>query len=125
VKTFVLVIAVFISAGAIFALRAYFRFRPPDSSETGLRALQRGLLLGGLSAAALPFAYAFGFYHPIRVLGIFPYVVCAAAGNIVNLVGLTDCLRELSGQSIFSAILLALLQLVWLWFALSAFMLAR
>jgi hypothetical protein len=119
-----LVVFAFVPAGTFFALRAYFKAHPPDSSETGIRGLQRGLKLGAASAVALPAAYILLYFLPAN-LGNLPHLVCALAGNIVNLCGLVDCLRELSGESLFAALLLVLTQLLWMWYGFSALMVAN
>ena len=57
---FVVVIAC-VPTGAIFALRAYLKFRPPDSSEEGIRYLQRGLGLGAASSTAILLLFILNF----------------------------------------------------------------
>jgi hypothetical protein len=115
----------FVPAGAMFALRAYLKAHPPDSSEVGIRGLQRGLKIGAVSATAIPLVYILFYFRPINVLGTVPYLVCAVAGNIVNLAGLVDCLRELSGESLFAALLLVPTQLLWMWYAFTVLMAAN
>jgi hypothetical protein len=116
-----LIVLPFVPAGILFALRAYLKVHPPDSSEAGVRGLQRGLKLGVASAAALPLAYFLFYFRPINS-GNLPYLVCAFVGNIVNLAGLIDSLRELSGESLFAALLLIFAQLLWMFYAFSALM---
>lgn len=116
-----LVVFAFIPAATLLGLRAYFKAHPPDSSEAGIRGLRRGLKLGAASATALPVAYILLNFRPVN-LGNLPYLVCALAGNIVNLCGLVDCLRELSGESLFAALLLIFTQLLWMWYGFSALM---
>jgi hypothetical protein len=121
---FVLVIAC-VPTGAIFALRAYLKFHPPDSSEEGIRYLQRGLGLGAASSTAILLLFIFNFLflaycrpvpYPTNILG----VLFALVATCVNLVGLTDCLRELSGQSLIAALLLILTQLLWILYGFAA-----
>jgi hypothetical protein len=40
-------------------------------------------------------------------------VLLGVAGNIVNVTGLVDCLRELNSESLFAALLLVFSQLLW------------
>ena len=119
-KIFLVALA-FGPAATLLALRAYFKTHPPDSSEAGIRGLRRGLKLGAASATALPLAYILLYFRPVT-LGTLPYLVCALAGNIVNLCGLVDCFRELSGESLFAALLLIFTQLLWMWYGFSALM---
>lgn len=106
----------------VFALRAYLKAHPPDSSEAGIQGLQRGLKLGLASSTALPLYYIVANFHPPGFLGNLPYFVSAVAGNGVNLAGIIYCLSELSGESLFAAFLLMLLQLLWMWTALVSLM---
>lgn len=115
----------FVPAGVLYALRAYFRAHPPDSSEVGFRGLQRGLRLGAVSGVALPLVCILLFFRPVGYRGNLLYLVCALAGNIVNFAGLIDCLREVSGESLVSAFLLIFIQLLWVWYAFMALMVAN
>jgi hypothetical protein len=121
-KIFLVVVA-FVPAAALLALRAYFKSHPPDLSEMGVRGLQRGLKIGAASATALPVAYLLLSFRATD-LGYIRFV-CGIAGNIVNLAGLIDCLRELSGESLFAALLLIFAQLLWMWYVFSALMAAN
>jgi hypothetical protein len=47
-----------------------------------------------------------------------PLLLCALAGNVLNLMALVDCLRELSGESLFAACFILLSQLLWILYAL-------
>jgi hypothetical protein len=122
-RIFLLVLA-FAPAGALLALKAYFKSYPPDSSDTAVRGLRRGLKIGTASATALAVAYILLYFRPVH-WGNLPYLVCAFVGNIVNLAGLIDCLREFSGESLFAALLLIFTQLLWMWFVFSALMVAN
>jgi hypothetical protein len=120
--TILMIVVAFAPAGVIFALRAYLKSHPPDSSEAGIRGLQRGLKLGVASSTALPLFYIVIYFHPPGFLGILPYFLCAVAGNSVNLAGVIYCLSELSGQSLVAALLLIFIQLLWMWTALGSLM---
>jgi hypothetical protein len=120
--TILIIVVAFAPAGVFFALRAYLKVHPPDSSEAGIRGLQRGLKLGVASLTALPLFYIVIYLHPPGFLGNLPYFVSAVAGNGVNLAGIIYCLSELSGESLFAAFLLLLVQLLWMWTALGALM---
>jgi hypothetical protein len=123
---FVLVIAC-APTGAIFALRAYLKFHPPDSSEEGIRSLQRGLGLGAASSAAILLLVILNFLflaycRPIPPLTRTLGVLFALVATGVNLAGLIDCLRELSGQSLIAALLIILTQLLWILHGFAALM---
>jgi hypothetical protein len=118
------IIFAFAPACVILGLRTYLKSYPPDASEVAVRGLLRGLKLGTASAAALPLLYIWFYFRPTG-RGNLPVVVCALAGNIFNLVGVVDCLRELNGKSMFAALLLIFLQLIWIWSLFGAFMLAN
>src|ERR1700722_10620195 len=119
-------ICAFAPAALLLALRIYFKSYPPDSSEAGLQGLQRGLKLGAVSATVLPLLFILVNLRPISAGGgNIPYVICAVAGNALNLAAMTDCLRGRSGQSLFIALVLFGVQLFWLFYLFSAFMSAR
>jgi hypothetical protein len=123
---FLILVGAFVPAALLLALRIYFNSHPPDSSEAGARDLQRGLKLGAISAAALPLLFILANFRPISAgWANIPYVICAFAGNALNLTAITDCLRERSGESLFAALLVLGVQLVWLFCLFAAFMSAR
>jgi hypothetical protein len=117
-------ICAFAPAVLLVALRIYWKSHPPDLSEIGVQGLQRGLKLGALSATALPLLCILFNFRPVSGGNIF-YFVCAVARNIVNLAAITDCLRELSGQSLFAALVLIGTQLLWVFYAFSELMSAN
>jgi hypothetical protein len=119
-----LVVFAFVPAAALLALRAYFKAHPPDSSEVGVRGLQRGLKIGAASTTALPLACILLYFRPVN-LGNVPYLVCAFVGNIVNLAGLVDCLREFSGESLFAALILIFTQTLWMCYMFTVLMAAN
>ena len=121
-----ILIGAFAPAALLLALRIYFKSHPPDSSEAGARGLQRGLKLGAISAAVLPLLFILANFRPISGgEANIPYVICAFAGNAINLAAITDCLRERSGESLFAALLVLGVQLVWLFYLFAALMSAR
>ena len=113
-----LAIIAFALAVAIFALRVYLKSHPPDVSAAGIRSLQRGLRLGTVSSITLLLLYIIYYFRPVAFGRNLPFVACAFAGNILNLAAVVDCLRELSGESLFAACLLLLNQLLWILYAL-------
>jgi hypothetical protein len=122
----------FVPAAVLLVLRIYFKAHPPDSSEAGVKGLQRGLKIGVVSALVLPLAYALAFYFEFRFgeLRSSPgmrliLLVCALAGNSFNALGIRDCVRELSGESIVSGLLLAPIQLLWMWYLFSVLMMSN
>jgi hypothetical protein len=117
----------FVPAALFLALRTYFTARPPDSSEAGVKGLQRGLKIGVASAAVLPLAYALPNYFRLdRLPGVqLVFLVFALAGNLFNALGIRECVRELSGESLVSALLLVPVQLVWMWYLFSVLMMSN
>jgi uncharacterized membrane protein YeaQ/YmgE (transglycosylase-associated protein family) len=117
-------ICAFAPAVILVALRTYWKSHPPDLSEAGVRGLQRGLKLGALSATALPLLFILFNFRPVSGGNIF-YFVCAVVGNVVNLAAITDCLRELSGETLFAALILVGTQVFWVFYAFSVLMSAN
>jgi hypothetical protein len=58
------------------------------------------------------------YFPPVFQSRNLPLVLCAFAGNILNLAALVDCLRELSGESLFAACFILLNQLLWIFYGL-------
>jgi hypothetical protein len=105
----------FIVTAAIVAMGAYIKSHPPDASELGVRRLRLGLRLGTASSATAFLVWVLmlcfpGAFLTRNVL----LVLLGVAGNIVNVMGLVDCLRELNGESLFAALLLVFSQLLWI-----------
>ena len=105
----------FIVTAAIVAMGAYIDSHPPDASELGIRRLRLGLRLGAASSATVFLLWALmlcfpGAFLTRNVL----LVLLGVAGNVLNLMGLVDCLRELNGESLFAALLLVFSQLLWI-----------
>jgi hypothetical protein len=128
-----LILLVFVPAVCVFAVRAYLKTHPPSLSPAHLRRLFRGLGFGVASTLALPLFYivcAFQQIHfpaslSFRFPGTLPYVLFAFAGNIINVLGLYACLRKLTGPGVAVALFLLLVQLLWLYTLLGAFMMAH
>jgi hypothetical protein len=105
--------------GVFVAMRIYLKSHPPDVTTMGVLSLQRALLLGAVSSAAVLLLYIIMFYFPpVFQSRNLPLVLCAFAGNILNLAALADCLRELSGESLFAACFILLNQLLWIFYGL-------
>ena len=99
----------------------YIRSHPPDASVRGVLWLRRGLRLGTVSSTAVLLLYLMMLYFPPVSPSLFwPLTLCALAGNILNLVSLVSCLRELNGKSLFAGFLILLSQMLWILFALLA-----
>jgi hypothetical protein len=116
----ILIIA-FIVTAAIFVMGTDIKFHPPDASELGVRRLRIGLRLGMVSSAAIFLMFLALAYIPVaqhipRLL--FP--LFGVAGNIVNLMGIVDCLREVNGEALFTVLLLVFSQLLWIVFMVPA-----
>jgi hypothetical protein len=58
------------------------------------------------------------YFPPVSPARNLPLVLVAFVGNILNLVAIVDCLRELSGESLFAAFVVLLNQLLWILYAL-------
>jgi hypothetical protein len=102
------------------ALRLYLKSHPPDVSPAGVQSLLRGLRIGTISSTALPLLFILNYFHPFAFRANLLFFLLALAGNGINLAALVDCLRELSGESLFAGLLLILYQLLWLWWGLMA-----
>jgi hypothetical protein len=114
-----LIVASLVLTAFITLLALYLRLRPPDLSTAGKNSLNRGLILGAISAAGLLLSYVAMYRFPLVGPGIsFPFLVVAIAGNILNMTGEVKCLQELSGETLFAALLLALTQILWIFCAL-------
>jgi hypothetical protein len=115
----VLIATAFVVTGVLVGLGFYVKSHPPDVSSMGVRSLQRALRLGAISSTAVLLLYIIMFYFPLvfRSRNL-PLVLCALAGNILNLAALVDCLREISGESLFAACFVLLDQLLWIFYAL-------
>jgi hypothetical protein len=116
----VLIIA-FIVMAAIVVMRTYIKSHPPDASELGVQRLRIGLRLGIVSSVTillmfLALAYVPAAQHIPKLL----FALFGVAGNIVNLMGIVDCLREVNGEALFAALLLVFSQLLWILFIFPA-----
>ena len=111
----ILVVAAFVIMCAIAAMAFYLRSHPPYEPGESLRGLRFGMNLGIATSASVLFLLAFIIFHPPIGPGLaWPLVACAIVGNVANLPGVVNCLRELSGESLFAACLLLLNQLLWI-----------
>jgi hypothetical protein len=117
----VLVVAAFLLAAMVSGTSLYVKLRPPEMSSTGVAWLRRGLKLGMISSVSVLVLYLVMLYRPPVSPSIFwPITLCAIAGNILNLVSLVCCLRELSVEGVFGALLVLLNQFLWVLYALRA-----
>jgi hypothetical protein len=115
------VIVAFVVTVAISAMGTYTKIHPPDASELGAQRLRIGLRLGMISSATilltfLILAYVSAAQHIPKLL----FILFGLAGNIFNLMGIVDCLREVNGQALFAALLLVFSQLLWIVFMVPA-----
>jgi hypothetical protein len=115
-----LVLFAFVIASAVICLGIYLKSHPPDMSVASLRSLQRGLRLGAASSITVLLLYILYYFHPTVDERNLPFVLCAFAGNLVNLTAVVNCFRELTGESLFAACLLVFTQLLWMLYALLA-----
>jgi hypothetical protein len=131
--TMLYILSAFVPAVGLFAMRAYLKIHSPDLSEIELRGLMRGLGLGVASTIALPLFYIVSAFQQIHFPGslsfhfpgTLPYVVFAFAGNIINVLGLYRCLRRLTAPGLLAGLILLLIQLLWMWTLLGAFMMSN
>jgi hypothetical protein len=114
-----LIAVALVVTAAIFALGVHVKYHAPNASVSGVRGLRRGLRLGAVSAMAILLLYIIMFYFPpVSPARNLPLVLVAFVGNILNLVAIVNCLRELTGESIFAAFVVLLNQLLWILYAL-------
>jgi hypothetical protein len=110
----VIVVALVVTI-AIIVMSMYVRSHPPDASERGVRRLRLGLRLGTASSTTVLLIFVLMLYFPGSFLTWnLLLVLLGVAGNIVNLMAVVDCLRELNGESLFAALLLVFSQLLWI-----------
>ena len=110
-----LIVAAFVIMCAIAAMAFYLRSHPPYEPGEALRGLRFGMNVGMATSASILFLFALILFHPPTGPGLtWPLVACAIVGNVANLMGVVNCLRELSGESLFAACLLLLNQLLWI-----------
>jgi hypothetical protein len=115
-----MIVVAFVVMVAIVVMRTYIKSHPPDASELGVRRLQIGLRLGMLSSAAILLTFLVLAYFPaVHYIPNLPFALFGVAGNIVNLMGIVDCLREVNGEALFAALLLVFSQLLWIVFVVS------
>jgi hypothetical protein len=116
-----LIIFAFILSATLIAMGTYVKAHPPDASATGVLWLRRGLQVGIASSTVVLLIYiVMFFFPPVSPSLVWPLILFACAGNILNLVSLVYCLRELNGESLFAALFVLLNQLLWALFALRA-----
>ena len=123
--TMLYILSAFVPAVGLFAMRAYLKIHSPDLSETELRGLMRGLGLGVASTIVLPLFYVVAGLERSRFLGNLPYVLAALAGNIVNVLAVYRCLRRVTAPGLFAGLILVLIQLLWMYTLLGAFMMSH
>jgi hypothetical protein len=112
-----LVIVAFVVTVAIVAMGTYIKSHPPDASELGFQRHRTGLRLGMVSSAAILLMFLILAYVPAaQHLPKLPFALFGVAGNIVNLMGIVDCLREVNGEALFAALLLVFSELLWIVF---------
>jgi hypothetical protein len=70
------------------------------------------------SIAVFSFCGLMSYYPLVYPSKALPFVVCALAGNILNLVAGVYCLRELNGESMLAGTFLLLNQILWILYAL-------
>jgi hypothetical protein len=97
----------------------YVKSHPPEASAKGVLWLGRGLRLGTASSIAVLLLYiATLFFPPVNPSLFWPLAMCAFAGNILNLISLASCLREINGESLFAGVLVLLVQFLWILYAI-------
>jgi len=116
-----MIVVTFVVMAAIVVMGTYIKSHPSDASELGVRRLQIGLRLGMLSSAAILLTFLVLAYFPVlHHIPNLSLALFAVAGNIVNLMAIVDCLREVNGEAFFAALLLVFRQLLWIVFMVSA-----
>jgi len=106
---------------ALFGMGIYTKSHPPEASEKGVVWLRQGLRIGAVSSTVVLLLYIIMFYFPpVSPSLVWPLMLTAFAGNILNLVSLVYCLRELSGESLCAALFVLLNQFLWILYAIRA-----
>ena len=106
---------------ALLWMRVYVRRHPPEISAVGLAHLGSGLSFACLSSGGLASAYLIWIIaDPVSIAPQALFMLLAAGGNVCNATALVFCLRELSGEGLFAALLVGAAQLLWLLFGLLA-----
>ena len=106
---------------ALSGMALYVKSQPPEASGKGVFRLLRGLRLGTISAVAVLLLFiAIRYFLPPSPSLFWTVMLFALAGNILNLISLVYCLRELNGKSILGGFLVLLNQLLWILFAIRA-----
>jgi hypothetical protein len=117
----VLVVVALALTATLSGLGFFLKSHPPELSAGGVLSLRRGILVGMASSSAVSAVFiAILIWPPVAPSLFWPLALCAAAGNLLNLVALIFCLREVIGESIFTAFILLLIQALWILFALRA-----
>jgi hypothetical protein len=106
---------------AVFGMGIYVKSHPPEGSQKGILWLRRGLRVAAVSSTAILSLFIVMFYFPpVSPSLVWPLMLSAFAGNILNLVSLVYCLRELNGESLCAAFLVLLDQFLWILYAIRA-----
>jgi hypothetical protein len=118
---YALIAFAFVVAAALLGMSVYTKSHPPDVSSSSMRRLRRGVRLGAASATLVLLLYvAMLYFPPVSPSLFWPLTIGALEGNILNLVSLIFCLRDLNGRSLFSATLVVLGQFLWVLYAIRA-----
>jgi hypothetical protein len=88
---------------------------------TGILSLKRGVRLGIVSTVSILLLNLWTLWlPPVSPSMVLPLEICALFGNALNIVSLIFCLRELTGEGLFTATFLILNQILWVLFAIRA-----
>ena len=111
----VLIAFAFALTGILVGMDAYVKVYLPDGPKSEAFRLRRGLQLGAVSSTVSLLTCVLFFYFPPASLSLFwPIAVYALAGNILNLVSVVYCLREITPRGLFAALVVLLNQALWI-----------
>lgn len=100
---------------ALAGMTTYVWGRRLDMSRGGLRHLRKGLLLSSITTLLLAAASTVWLAAPTKGFN-FLFVVATVVGNVSNLTSLIYGIHEWNGESVWAALMISMVQLLWVVF---------
>ena len=111
----VLIAFAFALTGILVGMDAYVKVYLPDGPKSEALRLRRGLQIGAASSGISLLTCVLFFYFPPASLSLFwPLAVYLLTGNILNLVAVVYCLREITPKGLLAALVVLLNQALWI-----------